>query len=68
MNKIPGLRKIWDNVDELGRPALVFEIDDDKVGDFYAAFGLQTDDKEGLSKVIEAAIRQELDRSQPNER
>lgn len=62
MSDIPGLLSITEEPQEGGGSRFVFEIDDDKVDQFYAAFGLQPGDQEGLQRVVIEAIQEMLDR------
>lgn len=55
-NKIPGLKSIEETED-----GFIFDIEDDKVEEFYAAFGLKNGDLEGFQKVLESAIRMLID-------
>jgi hypothetical protein len=48
MSKIPGLVRITEGCGN----KLVFDIEDDKVDQFYAHFGLQAGDNEGFQKIV----------------
>lgn len=54
--EIPGLLGITEEPDESGQTRFIFELDDDKVGQFYAAFGLQPGDEVGFRRVLLESI------------
>ena len=49
---IPGLQSIWDEQGPDGLPRINFDIDDDKVDQFFEALGLQSGDTEGLRELV----------------
>jgi hypothetical protein len=49
---IPGLQSIRDERGPDGLPRIIFEIDDDKVDQFFEALGLQSGDEAGLHDVV----------------
>jgi len=57
---IPGLIDITEEPLEGGGSRFVFEIEDGKEEQFFAAFGLQVGDSEGFQRVLLEAIRQML--------
>ena len=52
-SNIPGLIKITD--EECGRK-IIFDIEDDKVEQFYAHFGLRPNDTEGFQRIVETSL------------
>lgn len=65
-NKVPGLISISETSN-----GFVFEIEDDKVAEFYSAFGLEVGDVAGFQTVFEEAVRNFLEqhgRGDQNER
>ena len=50
--EIPGLIGITEESDSDGKTRFIFEIEDGKEDQFYAAFGLQTGDAEGFQRVL----------------
>lgn len=52
-SNIPGLVCISE--EKCGR-TIVFDIEDDKVEDFYAHFGLRVGDVEGFQKIVEESL------------
>jgi len=67
MSDIPGLLSISEDPQEGGGSRFVFEIEDDKVEQFFAAFGLQPGDQEGFQRVVIEAIEMMLARQQAND-
>lgn len=65
-SSIPGLVSITEEPGESGGARFVFEIEDDKVEQFFAAFGLQPGDNEGFQRIVIESIQLLLDRQ--NER
>lgn len=65
--KIPGLIAINEIKDTDGQTRFVFEIEDDKVDRFYAAFGLEPGDEEGFRRVLIESIEMLLSRQQAND-
>ena len=49
---IPGLQSIWDEQGPDGLTRINFDIDDDKVDQFFDALGLKSGDTEGLQDII----------------
>ena len=67
MSEIPGLLGIEDQTCEDGTCLLTFQIEDDRVADFYAAFGLESGDSAGLQAVVHTALDRYLEaRGVPN--
>ena len=64
---MPGLISITEQPQPGGGATLVFEIEDDKVEQFFAAFGLQPGDQEGFQRVVIEAIEMMLARQQAND-
>ena len=62
MSNIPGLLGITEEPQEDGGSRFIFEVEDDKTEQFFAAFGLQPGDQEGLQRVVIEAIQAMLDR------
>jgi len=50
---IPGLVRIEEGTDN----KFFFEIEDDKVSEFYAHFGLDSGDTAGFQRIVEESIR-----------
>ena len=65
--EIPGLIAISEIANDDGTTSFVFEIEDDKVDQFYAAFGLTSGDTEGFRRVLVEAIEMMVARSSVNE-
>lgn len=61
---IPGLIAITEERQEGGGSTLIFEIEDDKVDGFFAAFGLQPGDQAGLQRVVIEAIERMIEHKQ----
>lgn len=55
-SEIPGLIRITDETGPDGSCRLNFELADDRVGDFFAAFGLQEGDVRGLQDIVVGAL------------
>ena len=55
-NKIPGLISIEESTQPDGSLQFVFEIEDEKEAEFYAAFGLEPGDSAGFQGVLIEAI------------
>ena len=67
MSEIPGLVGIEDQACDDGTCLLTFQIEDDRVADFYAAFGLESGDSAGLQAVVHTALDRYLEaRGVPN--
>lgn len=60
---IPGLIGITEEAVEDGKIQFVFEIEDGKEAEFFAAFNLSEGDTEGFQQVITEAIRELLERA-----
>jgi hypothetical protein len=60
--EIPGLVAITDEQGEDGRVRFIFEIEDDKVPQFFEAFGLMPGDIEGFRRVLVEAIELMINR------
>lgn len=65
--EIPGLIAISEVANDDGTTSFVFEIEDDKVDEFYAAFGLMPGDTEGFRRVLVESIEMMVDRNSVNE-
>ena len=52
-NNIPGLVRIEEGTDN----KFFFEIEDDKVSEFYAHFGLDAGDTAGFQRIVEESLR-----------
>lgn len=59
---IPGLISITEETGADGLARFIFEIEDDKVDQFYAAFDLMPGDVEGFKRVLTESIEMMLDR------
>ena len=62
--EIPGLVAITEERGESGGSTFIFEIEDDKVDGFFAAFGLQPGDQAGFQRVVIEAIEMMIERKQ----
>jgi hypothetical protein len=60
---IPGLIGITEESDSDGKTRFIFEIEDGKEDQFYAAFGLQTGDTAGFQRVLIDSIEMLIDRA-----
>jgi hypothetical protein len=60
VTEVPGLIGITEEPIEGGGMRLVFEIEDGKETEFYAAFGLQVDDAEGFQRILIEALEMML--------
>lgn len=61
-SEVPGLIAITEDAQPDGSMRFVFEIDDERVDDFYAAFGLQPGDKAGFQRVLIEALNLLIER------
>ena len=61
---IPGLIAITEERQPDGSAKIIFEIEEDKEAEFFAAFELMDGDVEGLQRVMIEAIQMVLDRQQ----
>jgi hypothetical protein len=69
MSEIPGLLGIEDPTRGDGTCLLTFKIEDDRVADFYTAFGLESGDISGLQVVVHTALERYLEaRGVPNDK
>jgi hypothetical protein len=69
MSEIPGLLGIEDQACDDGSCRLTFQIEDDRVADFYTAFGLEPGDISGLQVVVHTALERYLEaRGVPNDK
>jgi hypothetical protein len=69
MSEIPGLLGIEDQACDDGSCRLAFQIEDDRVADFYTAFGLEPGDISGLQVVVNTALERYLEaRGVPNDK
>lgn len=50
--EIPGLIGVTEETGDDGKTRFIFEIEDGKEAEFYAAFGLQLGDAEGFQRVL----------------
>lgn len=55
-NSVPGLTSIKERTTPDGKVQFIFEIEDERAEEFYAAFGLQVGDSEGFQRVVVEAI------------
>lgn len=60
--RIPGLQEITEETDADGTTRIVFHIDDDRVDDFFGAFGLQPNDHDGFQRAVTEALNRSLSR------
>lgn len=60
--EIPGLVAITDEQGEDGQVRFIFEIEDDKVPQFFEAFSLMPGDIEGFRRVLVEAIELMINR------
>ena len=68
-SEIPGLVSIEDQTQPDGSCLLTFQITDDRVADFYAAFGLEAGDTAGFQSVVHTALDRYLEaRGVPNDK
>ena len=68
-SEIPGLVSIEDQAQPDGSCLLTFQIADDRVADFYAAFGLESGDTAGFQSVVHTALDRYLEaRGVPNDK
>ncbi len=69
MSEILGLLGIEDHSRGDGTCLLTFQIEDDRVADFYTAFGLESGDISGLQVVVHTALERYLEaRGVPNDK
>ena len=68
-SEIPGLVSIEDQTQPDGSCLLTFQITDDRVADFYSAFGLESGDTAGFQSVVHTALDRYLEaRGVPNDK
>ncbi len=60
--EIPGLIGITEERCDDGSAKIIFEVEDDKVAHFFAAFELMEGDVEGLQRVMIESIQMMIDR------
>ena len=60
MSEIPGLTAITDEPTENGGCKITLHIEDDKVDEFFRAFGLRPDDEAGVQALVIQAIEEYL--------
>jgi len=60
MSEIPGLTEITDESAPDGGCKITLHIEDDKVDEFYHAFGLRPDDESAIQTLVIQAIEQYL--------
>ena len=65
--EIPGLIGITEETGDDGKTRFIFEIEDGREAEFYAAFGLQLGDVEGFQRVLIESIEMLLSRMQDRE-
>jgi hypothetical protein len=65
--EIPGLIAISETHNPGGGSTFTFEIEDDKVDQFFQAFGLQPGDQEGFQRVVIEAIEAMIARGARNQ-
>jgi len=61
---IPGLKSIDEEISADGKTRIVFNIEDDKVDDFFNYMLLEKNDKVGFEKLVINALQEYLNRSQ----
>jgi len=61
---IPGLKSIDEEVTADGKTRIVFNIEDDKVDDFFNYMLLEKNDTVGFEKLVINALQEYLNRSQ----
>lgn len=59
---IPGLNSIKDEIGPDGITRIIFDVDDDRIEEFFTAFGLVSGDIEGFQHVVTSALEAELKR------
>ena len=59
---IPGLNDITEEKNEDGSSTFHFDVEDDKVDEFFSAFGLETNDTAGFQSVVTNALAAMLDK------
>ena len=62
--EIPGLISISEQPGTNGGMTLIFEVEDDKVDQFFAAFGLQPGDQEGFQRAVIESLEMMMTRMQ----
>ena len=61
-SSIPGLTDITEEENEDGSSTFHFDIEDDKVDEFFSTFGLKTNDTAGFQRVVTNALAAMLDK------
>lgn len=61
---IPGLKSIDEEISADGKTRIVFNIEDDKVDDFFNYMLLEKNDTVGFEKLVTNALQEYLNRSQ----
>lgn len=60
--EIPGLIAISEEQGSDGRTSFIFEIEDDKIDQFYTTFGLAPNDVAGFQRIMVEAIEAMIDK------
>jgi len=60
-SSIPGLTDITEEKNEDGSSTFHFDIEDDKVDEFFSTFGLKTNDTAGFQRVVNESLKRLLD-------
>ena len=66
-SSIPGLTDITEEKNEDGSSTFHFDIEDDKVDEFFSTFGLKTNDTAGFQRVVNESLERLLDSYENNE-
>ena len=66
-SSIPGLTDIIEEKNEDGSSTFHFDIEDDKVDEFFSTFGLKTNDTAGFQRVVNESLERLLDSYENNE-
>ena len=66
-SSIPGLNDITEEENEDGSSTFHFDVEDDKVDEFFSTFGLETNDTAGFQRVVNESLSRMLDAYENNE-
>ena len=66
-SSIPGLTDITEEENEDGSSTFHFDVEDDKVDEFFSTFGLETNDTAGFQRVVNESLSRMLDAYENNE-
>ena len=66
-SSIPGLNDITEEKNEDGSSTFHFDVEDDKVDEFFSTFGLETNDTAGFQRVVNESLSRMLDAYENNE-